>query len=85
MDQAVQIVYDLATPTHQMNRIVLEKKFLDFLKLEVDTLKPLGGSYTPQLQRDVSRVCFVCGTSIYLLTILYSLNTSYLTVDGLMS
>ncbi|VDP80019.1 unnamed protein product [Echinostoma caproni] len=56
MDHSVRLVYDLFTPSHPMQEIILEKRFYDFLRYEVETLKPLGASYTPQLQRDVSEL-----------------------------
>ncbi|KAF6772496.1 hypothetical protein AHF37_10233 [Paragonimus kellicotti] len=54
MDHSVRLLYELFTPTHPMQEIVLEKRFFDCLRYEVETLKPLGASYTAQLQRDVS-------------------------------
>ncbi|KAG5450886.1 Coiled-coil domain-containing protein 162 [Clonorchis sinensis] len=59
MDQSVQQLYELFTPNHPMQEIVLEKRFYDFLRYEVETLKPLGGSYTAQLQRDLFSSYFV--------------------------
>ncbi|THD24003.1 Transmembrane protein [Fasciola hepatica] len=59
MDHSVRLVYDLFTPAHPMQEIILEKRYYDFLRYEVDTLKPLGASYTPQLQRDLFSSYFI--------------------------
>ncbi|KAA3672003.1 uncharacterized protein DEA37_0000353 [Paragonimus westermani] len=59
MDHSVRLLYELFTPTYPMEEIVLEKRFFDYLRYEVETLKPLGGSYTAQLQRDLFSSYFV--------------------------
>ncbi|KAF7261912.1 hypothetical protein EG68_00732 [Paragonimus skrjabini miyazakii] len=59
MDHSVRLLYELFTPAHPMQEIVLEKRFFDYLRYEVETLKPLGASYTAQLQRDVFSSYFV--------------------------
>ncbi|CAH8539605.1 unnamed protein product [Dicrocoelium dendriticum] len=55
MDCSVGLLYELFAPTQPMQEIVLDKRFFDFLRYEVENLKPLGASYTAQLQRDLEK------------------------------
>ncbi|CAH8574297.1 unnamed protein product [Heterobilharzia americana] len=53
IDESVRIAFNIFTPESQIERVILEKNFFDYLKYEIDTLKPLGASYTAQIQRDL--------------------------------
>nr|CAH8857122.1 unnamed protein product [Trichobilharzia regenti] len=59
IDESVLRAFNVLTPESQIERIKLEKRFFDYLKYEIDTLKPLGASYTAQIQRDLFSSYFI--------------------------
>lgn len=54
IDESVRTTITMLTPKRQIQCIILEKLFFDYLKYEIDTWRPLGASYTAQIQKDVS-------------------------------
>ncbi|CAH8518140.1 unnamed protein product [Schistosoma turkestanicum] len=59
MDESVRTMITMLTPKHQIQRIILEKIFFDYLKYEIDTWRPLGISYSAQIQKDLFSPHFI--------------------------
>uniref|UniRef100_A0A5K4F3H5 Phosphodiesterase I n=2 Tax=Schistosoma mansoni TaxID=6183 RepID=A0A5K4F3H5_SCHMA len=59
MDESVRTTITMLTPKRQIQRIILEKLFFDYLKNEIDTWRPLGTSYTAQIQKDLFSPYFI--------------------------
>ncbi|CAH8579079.1 unnamed protein product [Schistosoma curassoni] len=59
IDESVRTTITMLTPKRQIQCIILEKLFFDYLKYEIDTWRPLGASYTAQIQKDLFSPYFI--------------------------